>query len=139
MTYKVQSSCQLQGFSEPLHHAESVKRCTLHIQFIHTMYIDEHATLDTLHYQHDAKSLKNPVVKCLSYSVLVLYFIVNILILLHFSSTLPLHGGVAKVRTTHCRSPVSTTHMYIRQFTINFDRKHSKSLRFNFPMTSDCL
>jgi len=44
------------GFAEPLHHAESVKCKTLHITYItiHTMYIDKHATLDPLHFQHCA-------------------------------------------------------------------------------------
>ena len=55
-------SC-LQGFAEPLHRAESIKRKALHITHIdiQTMYIDKHATLDTLHFQPDAKILKNPV------------------------------------------------------------------------------
>ena len=53
----------LQGFAEPLHHAESVKRKVLHITYIaiHTMYIYKHAPLDALHFQHDAKILQNPV------------------------------------------------------------------------------
>ena len=52
----------LQGFAEPLHRAE--KRKALHITYItiHTMYIDKHATLDALRFQHDAKILQNPVV-----------------------------------------------------------------------------
>jgi len=50
----------LQGFSEPLHCAESVKHKALHIthMIIHTMYIDKHATLDALHFQPDATILK---------------------------------------------------------------------------------
>jgi len=43
-------------FSEPLHHAESVKRCTLYTYMI--MYIDKQATLDTLHFQPDAKIIE---------------------------------------------------------------------------------
>ena len=41
------------------------ERKALHITHIviHTMYIDKHATLDALHFQHDAKILKNPVAK----------------------------------------------------------------------------
>jgi len=57
-------TAEIQGFAEPLHHAESVKRKALHITYItiHTMYIDKHTTLDALHFQHDAKILQNPVV-----------------------------------------------------------------------------
>ena len=39
------------------------KRCTLYTYMI--MYIDKQATLDALHFQPDAKILKNPVVACL--------------------------------------------------------------------------
>jgi len=62
--YGTLKMASLQGFAEPLHRAESVKRKALHITHIviHTMYIDKHATLDTLHFQPDAKILQNPVV-----------------------------------------------------------------------------
>ena len=53
----------LQGFAEPLHRAESVKCRALHITYktLLTMYIDKHATLDALRFQHNAKILQNPV------------------------------------------------------------------------------
>ena len=64
MVGRALQSCSYRGFfAEPLHHAESVKRCTLYTYMI--MYIDKQATLDALHFQPDAKILKNPVVACL--------------------------------------------------------------------------